>query len=59
MNLSLIKKIALKILATGVDRDKPVYIVLLGDDKALVQEAEAKDAKEYRFFKKHYRNQSK
>ncbi len=59
MNLSLIKRIALKILVTGVDRDKPVYIVLLGDDKAQVQEAEAEGATEYRFYKKQYRNQKK
>lgn len=57
MKLGFIKKIALKILATGVDRDKPIYIVLKGDDKADVQEAGAESAKEYRFFKKQYRNQ--
>ena len=53
--MNWLKRIALKILVTGVDRDRPVYIVLKGDDMAEVQ-IRGGEVREYRFYKKQYKN---
>jgi len=49
------KRVALKVLAMGVDRDRPVYIVLKGDDMAEVQVSGEANKTIYKFFKRSYR----